>query len=222
MRAEQNNAADAGPAGHSQKRESPVGPALLIVGVRCLPLPTNEVCGCAAHTVRCDPRTEGHFENDLVLFMQNESVQGALKHSGVIIPVQHRKTVFDLSEAEIIATFRLLSVVKKWMDYRDGPDGYNIGWNCYRTGGQEVFHAHMHVIPRFPTRAAGWQRHQNASEVRREQMVSRSKYEGTPNQGMEPTRNKPRAAHAQRWPQEGKRGAGTMQTWEQAFQSRTT
>jgi len=55
------------------------------------------------------------FEDELVRFAQNERVQGALKHSGVIVPVQHRETVFDLTEAEIAATFRLLVVVKKWM-----------------------------------------------------------------------------------------------------------
>ena len=89
------------------------------------------------------------LENDLVLFLQDERFQGALKHSGVIIPIQHRETVFDLSDAEIAATFQLLSRVKKWMDDSFLPDGYNIGWNCGRVGGQEVFHAHMHVIPRF-------------------------------------------------------------------------
>ena len=89
------------------------------------------------------------FEDDLVRFVQNERVKGALKHSGVIIPVQHRETVFDLSEAEITATFRLLAVVKNWMDANFAPDGYNIGWNCGQIGGQELFHAHMHVIPRF-------------------------------------------------------------------------
>jgi histidine triad (HIT) family protein len=89
------------------------------------------------------------LENDLVLFLQDERFQGALKHSGVIIPIQHRETVFDLSDAEIAATFQLLSRIKKWMDDRFSPDGYNIGWNCGLVGGQEVFHAHMHVIPRF-------------------------------------------------------------------------
>jgi diadenosine tetraphosphate (Ap4A) HIT family hydrolase len=89
------------------------------------------------------------FENSLVLFLQDERFQGALRHSGVIIPIQHRETVFDLSDAEIVATFQLLSHVKKWMDDRFSPDGYNIGWNCGLVGGQEVFHAHMHVIPRF-------------------------------------------------------------------------
>ena len=96
-----------------------------------------------------DPAVKVIFEDDLVRFAQNERVQGALKHSGVIVPVQHRETVFDLSEAEIAATFRLLAVVKKWMDANFAPDGYNIGWNCGKIGGQELFHAHMHVIPRF-------------------------------------------------------------------------
>ena len=46
-----------------------------------------------------DPEQKVIFENDHVLFLQNERYQGALKHSGVIIPVQHKETVFDLSEA---------------------------------------------------------------------------------------------------------------------------
>ena len=96
-----------------------------------------------------DPAVKVIFENDLVRFAQNERVQGALKHSGVIVPIQHRETVFDLTEAEITATFRLLAVVKQWMDTSFAPDGYNIGWNCGKIGGQELFHAHMHVIPRF-------------------------------------------------------------------------
>ena len=96
-----------------------------------------------------EPEQKVVFESDLVLFVQDERYQGALRHSGIIIPVQHRETVFDLSDAEIAATFQLLARVKEWMDSRFSPDGYNIGWNCGRIGGQDVFHAHMHVIPRF-------------------------------------------------------------------------
>ena len=96
-----------------------------------------------------DPQQQVIFRDELVLFLQDERHQGALKHSGVIIPIQHRETVFDLTDEEIAATFRLLRRVKEWMDRRFSPDGYNVGWNCGRVGGQEVFHAHMHVIPRF-------------------------------------------------------------------------
>lgn len=96
-----------------------------------------------------DPAVRVALRNDLVFFLQDERYQGALKHSGVIVPVAHRPTVFDLTEAEVLATFRLLADVKRWMDEQFRPRGYNVGWNCGQVAGQEVFHAHMHVIPRF-------------------------------------------------------------------------
>lgn len=101
------------------------------------------------YCVMRDDEQEVVFEHELVRFLQSPKHQGALKHSGIIIPIAHRETVFDLTEAEIVATFQLLSRVKAWMDREFAPGGYNIGWNCGTVGGQEVFHAHMHVIPRF-------------------------------------------------------------------------
>ena len=89
------------------------------------------------------------LRDELVAFVQDGQHQGALKHSGVIVPLRHVFTVFDLSEAEALATFRMLASVKAWMDERFAPAGYNLGWNCGATAGQEVFHAHLHVMPRF-------------------------------------------------------------------------
>ena len=96
-----------------------------------------------------EPEQRVLFTDDLVLYLEDVRFQGALAHSGVIIPRQHRPTVFDLSEAEIIATFRLLARVKAWMDEEFAPDGYNLGWNSGAAGGQSLMHAHLHVIPRF-------------------------------------------------------------------------
>jgi diadenosine tetraphosphate (Ap4A) HIT family hydrolase len=70
------------------------------------------------------------LRDDLVWFVRNHRYQGSLKHSGVIIPVAHRETVFDLTESEVAATFRLAHRVKAWMDAEFSPDGYNVGWNC--------------------------------------------------------------------------------------------
>ncbi len=89
------------------------------------------------------------FADELVWFVQDQRYQGALKHSGIIIPVAHQPTVFDLTDLEMAATFRMLRRVKAWMDAAFSPDGYNVGWNCGRVGGQEVLHAHLHVLPRF-------------------------------------------------------------------------
>ena len=89
------------------------------------------------------------LRTETVLFVQNEREQGALRGSGVIIPVRHAETVFDLTPDEVNATFALLKRVKAWMDEHYHPDGYNIGWNCGAVGGQLAMHAHLHVIPRF-------------------------------------------------------------------------
>src|SRR5712664_2019620 len=67
------------------------------------------------------------LRNHTVLFLQNEKEQGALLSSGVIIPVRHAETVFDLTPEEIAATFALLKHVKAWMDEHYHPDGLQRG-----------------------------------------------------------------------------------------------
>jgi diadenosine tetraphosphate (Ap4A) HIT family hydrolase len=96
-----------------------------------------------------DPDQRLVFRNDSALFLQNSRHQGALVGSGVIIPLRHAETVFDLTLDEVCASFQLLAEVRQWMDETYQPQGYNVGWNCGTVGGQDVMHAHMHVIPRF-------------------------------------------------------------------------
>jgi diadenosine tetraphosphate (Ap4A) HIT family hydrolase len=56
---------------------------------------------------------------------------------------------FALSKEELNDTFSLLKQVKEVIDKEYKPDGYNVGWNCGSVAGQHIFHAHLHVIPRF-------------------------------------------------------------------------
>jgi diadenosine tetraphosphate (Ap4A) HIT family hydrolase len=81
----------------------------------------------------------------LVIDLQDAILVG----SRIIVPRVHRETPFELTESEIIATFQLLRAIKRRLDSALAPDGYNLGWNCGSIGGQEVPHAHLHVIPRF-------------------------------------------------------------------------
>ena len=69
--------------------------------------------------------------------------------SRTIVPRQHRISPFNLTEEEITATFELLRAAKAEIDASISPDGYSLGWNCGSSAGQEVEHAHLHVIPRF-------------------------------------------------------------------------
>lgn len=95
----------------------------------------------------CKPDSPAVLENEYCLFLQQP--EPVLIGSGIIIPKAHRETVFDLTDSEWAATFSLLKSVRQYLDEMYHPDGYNTGWNIGNVGGQEVFHAHFHVIPRF-------------------------------------------------------------------------
>jgi diadenosine tetraphosphate (Ap4A) HIT family hydrolase len=98
----------------------------------------------------CSPELDEHRvedSNDLCLFLASRDP--VLVGSGIIIPRAHRRDVFDLSPEEWAATFELLATVGTSIDREFAPAGYNVGWNSGVTAGQEVFHSHMHVIPRF-------------------------------------------------------------------------
>ncbi len=66
----------------------------------------------------------------------------------VVIPKVHAETLLDLN-GEITKEFFLgvqhaLERVEKILS----PDGFSIGWNHGRAGGQAVPHLHVHIIPR--------------------------------------------------------------------------
>ncbi len=67
----------------------------------------------------------------------------------VIIPRRHFATLFEASQEERIALLASLDRAKILLDQRHGPDGYNIGINQGKAGGQSVPHLHIHVIPRY-------------------------------------------------------------------------
>lgn len=92
------------------------------------------------------------LSNEYCLFLQLEEVDKKgiqLEGSGLIVPRAHRETAFDLTQEEWNATYTLLQEVKKYIDEKFEPVGYNLGWNCGEVGGQHIFHAHFHVIPRY-------------------------------------------------------------------------
>ena len=94
------------------------------------------------------------FENESVVGVPATDANGnqfdkTLIGSYVIIPKSHVATPFDLSEQEWLDTKKMIDIVKQYIDEKYKPDGYNLGWNVGRVAGQEVAHAHLHVIPRF-------------------------------------------------------------------------
>lgn len=67
----------------------------------------------------------------------------------LIIPKRHEASYFDLTDNERSAMTQMMLDVKKLLDERFHPDGYNIGINVGEHAGQSIFHCHMHLIPRY-------------------------------------------------------------------------
>ena len=95
----------------------------------------------------CDvPRTDIAAENRFcVAIWTHESPPGSV----MVLPLVHRCAPWDLSTEEWAATQDLLRTMQLRADERHRPDGWNVGWNVGRVGGQSVEHAHCHLIPRY-------------------------------------------------------------------------
>ena len=67
----------------------------------------------------------------------------------LIIPRRHVASFFDLTQEERQDMFNMVDEVKRILDDRFHPDGYNIGVNIGEAAGQSIFHVHLHLIPRY-------------------------------------------------------------------------
>lgn len=92
------------------------------------------------------PETEVICENDLAraFFDKFPVSEGHV----LITPKRHAVTFFDATQEELAAIMELTFKVKKILDERYNPDGYNIGVNVNYAAGQTIFHLHVHMIPR--------------------------------------------------------------------------
>ena len=67
----------------------------------------------------------------------------------LVIPKRVVAEIFDLNDEEYSSCFNLVKDVKKILEEEFKPDGFNIGINNGEKAGQTIFHAHIHIIPRY-------------------------------------------------------------------------
>lgn len=67
----------------------------------------------------------------------------------LVIPRRHESDYFQLAEAEESAIWSTVRIVRGELESTHAPQGYNVGVNVGRAGGQTVDHVHVHVIPRY-------------------------------------------------------------------------
>ena len=67
----------------------------------------------------------------------------------LVIPKRHVATIWEMTADEYKDAFNLVRRVKDQLQRKFDPQGFNIGVNCEEAGGQTIFHAHIHIIPRY-------------------------------------------------------------------------
>jgi diadenosine tetraphosphate (Ap4A) HIT family hydrolase len=67
----------------------------------------------------------------------------------LVVPRRHVASYFDCTPEEKADLWRLVDRVRALVVADRRPDGFNVGLNQGAAAGQTVFHAHVHVIPRY-------------------------------------------------------------------------
>ena len=67
----------------------------------------------------------------------------------LLITKRHVSSFFDLTSEETRQLHSMIKRIKRKLDDKYFPNGYNIGVNCGRAAGQTVPHCHIHIIPRY-------------------------------------------------------------------------
>ena len=97
----------------------------------------------------CDLCVQGDvlIENDLA-YVRREGNSLSEGHV-VVVPKRHVANFFDMTVEEQSAILALLREAQASLEQRHAPDGYNIGVNVGKAGGQARMHVHVHLIPRY-------------------------------------------------------------------------
>ena len=66
-----------------------------------------------------------------------------------VVPKKHAATILDVSDADMGALFSAVRNAAAMIKKALAPDGFTIGMNHGRAGGQEVDHLHIHIMPRW-------------------------------------------------------------------------
>ena len=100
-----------------------------------------------AECVFCRPQREILVENGWAIAVY-DTFPVSPGHA-LVLPRRHAVTIWDLEPAEFEGCFRLVRELQPVLAARHSPDGFNVGVNCGEAAGQSVWHAHIHVIPRY-------------------------------------------------------------------------
>jgi histidine triad (HIT) family protein len=67
----------------------------------------------------------------------------------LVVPRHHVETVYDLKDAQAAAIFQATVKISRAVRDVSGCEGLNLVQSNGKAGQQDVFHFHLHIVPRF-------------------------------------------------------------------------
>lgn len=86
-------------------------------------------------------------------------INPAARGHTLVVPKEHAESITDMRGPLVEDVFRTVQRVAAALESALGADGTSVVQSNGRAAGQEVFHAHVHVIPRYEGDAVdlGWE-----------------------------------------------------------------
>lgn len=69
----------------------------------------------------------------------------------LVVPKQHFRNILDIEDGVFLRLMQTVKKISKAVKTAVSADGFNITMNNEPAAGQIVFHAHVHIIPRYKT-----------------------------------------------------------------------
>ncbi len=87
------------------------------------------------------------YEDEYVLSFLD--IKGLNPGHSLVIPKQHHENIYSFDTKIAQQLFAVVPTIAKAIKQAVSANGINIGMNNELAAGQAVFHAHIHVIPRY-------------------------------------------------------------------------
>lgn len=137
-----------------------------------------------SHCAFCSIVAEGSsayrlYENDHSLGFLD--IEPATRGHTLVIPMSHYETLTDIPTSLAGDVFQTIPRVASALESAYQLEGYNIVQSNGVSAGQDVFHAHIHVIPRYEedTLALEWSG-EGSDETRQQEIATKIRDELSP------------------------------------------
>ncbi|MBE9223438.1 HIT domain-containing protein [Cyanobacterium stanieri LEGE 03274] len=112
-------------------------------------IPYNQIKKRKEYCIFCNPYPKLELITESTLSYAIKDGYPLSQGHSLIIPKIHCSSYFDLPLEYQKKCWQMVNFIQKILVKKYNPDGFNVGFNVNKAGGQKVMHSHIHIIPRY-------------------------------------------------------------------------